>query len=203
VSDIHEKKNRDAGKTQDDPDKLAVKASLPAVMEWADRHHLRPLQNWWVQVRAVFCLYVWARDEQSARRLEIPQMSNFASKLAGVDRRAPKFEFAADGWWFEFESWKEFEKRVEMEFRRRLRSYWKLAEGAVRGFGYLPTKRKRTRSADSPQIHYEWLALRVCGGLTYHGVADLYGSLVLADDAVRKAVERTAKSIDFSLTKRT
>ena len=120
---IHEKKNRDAGKTQDDPDKLAVKASLPAVMEWADRHHLRPLQNWWVQVRAVFCLYVWARDEQSARRLEIPQMSNFASKLAGVDRRAPKFEFAADGWWFEFESWKEFEKRVEMEFRRRLRSY--------------------------------------------------------------------------------
>ena len=139
---IHEKNNRDAGKTQDDPDKLASKASLPAVIEWADRHHLRTLQNWWVQIRAVVCFYVWARDEQRARRLEIPQMSNFASKLAGVDRRAPKFEFAADGWWFEFESWKEFEKRVEKEFRRRLKSYRTLAEGAVRGFGYLPTIKK-------------------------------------------------------------
>lgn len=200
---IHEKNNRDAGKTQDDPDKLAGKASLPAVEEWADRHHLRPLQNWWVQVQAVLCLDVWARDEQMARRLKIPQMSNFLSKLGGVDRRAPKFEFAADGWWFEFESWKKFEKRVEKEFRRRLKSYRTLAEGAVRGFGYLPTKRKRARSADNPKIHDEWLALRVCKRKTYGEIADLYETSALTDDAVRKAIKRTAESIGLSLINRT
>ena len=95
---------------------------------------------------------------------------------------------------------------MEKEFRRRLKSYRTLAKGAFRRIGFLPTKRKRTRSANNPKIHYEWLALRVCKRKTYGEIADLYVTSVpdgLTDDAVGKAVRRTAESIGLSLINRT
>ncbi len=189
--------------SRDLPGRDAIKATQPAVMKWADRHHLLPLQNWWIPIRALHCLHGWAEDEQSARSLEIPQIPNFPAQLEGFNRRASKFKFAADGWWFEFESQQEFEKRMEKEFRRRLSSYRKTAETAIRKAEYRPTVRKRL---DSPEYHYGWVALRVCTRATYKSIADRYRRQVpggFKSDSVRQAVQRIAKSIGLSLKKRT
>ena len=109
-------------------------------------------------------------------------------------------------WRFGSESWKQFEMRVATELRKRLKSYRESAERVALQSGHLPTVRKRSGSTDTPQMHYEWLALRVCKRATYGQIADPYsGSFPdgLTDDAVRKAISRTAKSIGLSLTDRT
>ena len=96
--------------------------------------------------------------------------------------------------------------RVATELRKRLKSYRESAERVALQSGHLPTVRKRSGSTDTPQMHYEWLALRVCKRATYGQIADPYsGSFPdgLTDDAVRKAISRTAKSIGLSLTDRT
>ena len=102
-----------------------------AVTEWADRHHLRPHQNLWVPHHALLYISLWTRDWQSAQRLDIPKIPPLSPEAVDFDLAAGEFEFAVERWRFGSESWKQFEKRVEVELHKRLKSYRRAAERAA------------------------------------------------------------------------
>ena len=178
-----------------------------AVTEWANRYHFRPHQNLWVPEHGLHCIFAWNLDTESAQRLDISKTPTATPESLGFSLTAGKFEFVLDdGWKFGSESWEQFAQRAETQLHRRLKSYRTSAKKTASDLGYSPTVRKRRRSADSLQVHYEWLVLRVCKRLAYDCVAERYNASLrdaIDGDAVRKAVSRTASAIGFSLADRT
>jgi len=116
-----------------------------------------------------------------------------------------------EGWYPEEQYWSEFEPLITKRFKEYLAAYRKKVTAALVDAGKRPVPVKRRRGtrpnggSASPTLHFEWLALFQCRGLSFGEIADCYplefrGEPKGRDDStVSKAIRETARLVGLKL----
>lgn len=187
-----------------------------ALLAWSERFNLR--EAWLLDV-ALDNLRLWSKHPRTARFLSVAAWSFDSRRWQFPTEDERRVVVAAgDGitvtveWNPLKESWEDLkrklrklrgllgsrEREVEDHFRRVLES--------LEQRGYIKPPVKRNRSG-SPLLHFEWLAMYQVKGMDYEEIAQAYtdadpsGERAITTDAVRKAVEETAKLVGLQLRK--
>lgn len=193
------------------PDLAPLRAALEA---WTDRFNLRAE---WLLDTALATLHAWSVDAKAARQLRWAwRVPTWWNPLAEEERRitvpAGDGVVVAIEWDPLVEAEKDLQRRlrklrgllgdrthdVEAHFRRVLTFL------ETRGLVKPPAKRNRS---GSPVLHVAWLIMRLVKGMGYEAIAQAYtdtdptGERVITTDAVRKAVQETAKLVGLQLRK--
>lgn len=193
------------------PDLAPLRAALEA---WTDRFNLRAE---WLLDTALATLHAWSVDAKAARQLRWAwRVPTWWNPLAEEERRITVP--AGDGvvvvvaWDPVVETADDLRRRLQPV--RRLLSERALAVEArfrdvladleARGFVKPSVKRARSGSAT---LHFGWLVAYQVKGMGYEAIAQAYtdadpsGERVITTDAVRKAIEATAKLVGLPLRK--
>ena len=166
---------------------------------WMSRYGFTESREEWILTQVAFGLWAWETIDWAKEHRVFPTLLMKGPKVRPLD-------FSMAGWDTRDEPWSTFKRKAEAEFRRRLLEYREKTEFVARDAGYREAQIGRARSHPDPDVHYEWLALRLCRRHKYEEIANDYCSLrgeQLTGQGVRQAVRRKADLIGLKVPSRT